>query len=70
MQMNEINWEEKLDIATLVELGAMNRAPTRCGAGSVHAPQRVGARFIAPPGTSRSDVPVSQLFPNSFVHVH
>ena len=29
----------RLDIATLVELGAINRAP---------APQRVGTRFIAP----------------------
>jgi hypothetical protein len=29
MHMKEINWEGKLDIASLVELGAMNRAPTR-----------------------------------------
>jgi hypothetical protein len=28
-QMNEINWEERLDIASLVEAGATNRAPTR-----------------------------------------
>ena len=26
MQMNEIMWEEKRDIATLVALGAINRA--------------------------------------------
>ena len=28
MKMNEIMWEERLDIAVLVELGAINRAPT------------------------------------------
>src|SRR5579872_7566495 len=37
--------------------GAINRAPTRLRA-RVNARRRVGARFIAPTGTSRSDVPV------------
>jgi len=56
MQMNE-----RLDIASLVESGAINRAPTRCGAGLVPTPQartycarrRVGARLIAPSGLLR-----------------
>src|SRR5579872_1866567 len=39
---------KRLDIATLVESGAIKRAPTRCGAWAEPAPQRVGARFIAP----------------------
>ena len=29
MHMNETIWEENLDIVSLVELGAINRAPTR-----------------------------------------
>ncbi|MEO8973020.1 MAG: GNAT family N-acetyltransferase, partial [Ktedonobacteraceae bacterium] len=43
-------------IAANRTLGAMNRAPTRCGVGLAHAPPRVGVRFIAPNSTSDSNV--------------
>jgi len=39
---------QKLDIAALVGLGVLKQAPTRCGAGPAHAPQRVGACFSTP----------------------
>jgi hypothetical protein len=49
MNMNKIMWEEKRDIASLVALGAINRAPTRggriraAGASNPCARRRVGA---------------------------
>ncbi len=40
MLINKINWEEKRDIASLVALGAINRAPTRLRAPvRAYAPQ-------------------------------
>ena len=39
MHMNETIWEENLDIASLVAVGAMNRAPTRRGAWADPRPQ-------------------------------
>ncbi|MEO8970930.1 MAG: hypothetical protein ABI406_04925 [Ktedonobacteraceae bacterium] len=41
--MNELLWEQGLDIASLVEVGAINRAHTRCGAWVGRASTRYGA---------------------------
>ena len=63
MYMNETIWEEKLDIASLVTLGAINRAPTRLLARICsRAAARRGPIHRAQ-GTSRSDVPVCPCLP-------
>ncbi len=52
MDIDEIIWEEKRDIATLVSLGAINRAPTRLRARI--DPTRLQARLIPRAPQARS----------------
>jgi len=47
----------------LVPAGVLKQAPTRCGAGPAHAPQRVGACFSTPTATS-------EAMSSPYVHFH
>ena len=70
MQMNEITWScgvpmADWHIAAARALGAINRAPTRCGAWVDPRPQARRGTIHGTQSTSRSDVPTRWLSEHS-----